>query len=144
MGLSPNQRYPAFLALGWHVYSSRNKTPPAAFGGAEMCLRAEGLVGFRSSERRWSNISTWAINISLLRSENRPSRKSPVDQLGAKLFGPFPLNQFFHNFYRKVVVTSLHCNSLFYTVSPIGGISFRLIFRILSISLMIHRYSSIR
>src|SRR5258705_12832624 len=106
MGLSPNQRYPAFLALGWHVYSSRNKTPPAAFGGAEMCLRAEGLVGFRSSERRWSNISTWAINISLLRSENLPSRKSPVDQLGAKLFGPFPLNQFFHNFYRKVVLTS--------------------------------------
>src|SRR5258705_10762262 len=71
MGLSPNQRYPAFLALGWHVYSSRIKTPPAAFGGAEMCLRAEGLVGFRSSERRWSNISTRAINISLLRSENR-------------------------------------------------------------------------
>ena len=34
-----------------------------------MCLRAEGLVGFRSSERRWSNISTRAINISLLRSE---------------------------------------------------------------------------
>src|SRR5258705_8013830 len=47
------------------------KPPPAAFGGAEMCLRAEGLVGFRSSERRWSNISTRAINISLLRSENR-------------------------------------------------------------------------
>src|SRR5258705_5784142 len=84
--------------LGWHVYSSRNKTPPAAFGGAEMCLRAEGLVGFRSSERRWSNTSTRAINISLLRSENRPSRKSLVDQLGAKLFGPFPLNQFFHSF----------------------------------------------
>src|SRR5258705_10639895 len=65
-----------------------------------MCLRAEGLVGFRSSERRWSNISTRAINISLLRSENRPSRKSLVDQLGAKLFGPFPLNQFFHSFFR--------------------------------------------
>src|SRR5258705_13191898 len=60
----------------------------------------EGPVGFRSSERRWSNISTRAINISLLRSENRPSRKSLEDQLGAKLFGPFPLNQFFHNFCR--------------------------------------------
>src|SRR5258705_7698303 len=100
MGLSPNQRYPAFLALGWHVYSSRIKTPPAAFGRAEMCLRAEGLVGFRSSERRWSNISTRTINISLLRTENRPARKSLVDQLGAKLFGPFPLNQLFHSFSR--------------------------------------------
>ena len=26
------------------------------FGGAEGSLRAEGLVGFRSSESRWSNI----------------------------------------------------------------------------------------
>ena len=65
-----------------------------------MCLRAQGLVEFRSSERRWSNISTRAINISLVRSENRPSRKSLEDQLGAKLFGPFPLNRFFHNFCR--------------------------------------------
>jgi len=55
-----------------------------------MCLRAEGLVGFRSSERRRSSISTRAINISLLRSENRF-----VAQLGAKLFGSFSLNQFF-------------------------------------------------
>ncbi len=29
------------------------KTPPAAFGGAELFSRAEGLVAFRSSERRW-------------------------------------------------------------------------------------------
>src|SRR5258708_4330306 len=55
----------------------------------------EGLVGFRSSERRWSNISTRAINISLLRSKNRPARKSLADQLGAKLFGPFPSITFF-------------------------------------------------
>src|SRR5258705_11466061 len=62
------------------------KPPPAALGGAEMCLRAEGLVGFRSSERRWSNISPGAINISLLPSENRPSRKSLVDQFGRQTF----------------------------------------------------------
>src|SRR5258705_3768339 len=73
------------------------KPPPAAFGGAEMCLRAEGLVGFRSSERCWSNISTRAINISLLRSENRPSRKSLVDQLGANFSGRFRSINFFHN-----------------------------------------------
>src|SRR5882724_651773 len=53
----------------------------------KMFLRAEGLVGFRSSERRRSSISTRAINISLLRSENRF-----VAQLGAKLFGSFSLN----------------------------------------------------
>jgi len=36
----------------------RNKTPPAAFGGAELYSRAEALVAFRSSERRWF----WHLN----------------------------------------------------------------------------------
>jgi hypothetical protein len=31
----------------------RNKTTPAAFGGAELYSLAEALVAFRSSERRW-------------------------------------------------------------------------------------------
>src|SRR5258705_159894 len=58
------------------VSSLFQNIPPAAFGGAERDLRVEGLVGFRSSERRWSNISTQAINISLL-----PERKPPVDSV---------------------------------------------------------------
>jgi hypothetical protein len=33
--------------------AGRNKTPPAVFGGEELNSRAEALVAFRSSERRW-------------------------------------------------------------------------------------------
>src|SRR5258705_13669475 len=82
-----------FIARGTKALRRRSEERKCA-------CELEGLVGFRSSERRWSNISTRAINISLLRSENRPSRKSLVDLLGAKLFWPFPLNQFFPNFCR--------------------------------------------
>jgi hypothetical protein len=36
------------------MFIARGKTPPAAFGGAELFSRAEGLDAFRSSERRRS------------------------------------------------------------------------------------------
>jgi hypothetical protein len=45
-----NRFYPV---RGRMFIARRTKTPPAAFGGAELYSPAEALVAFRSSERRW-------------------------------------------------------------------------------------------
>src|SRR5258705_4533742 len=80
------KRY-GFYPVRGGMFIARGTSPLRRRSEERKCAcELEGLVGFRSSERRWSNISTRAINISLLRSENRPSRKSLVDLLGAKLF----------------------------------------------------------
>jgi hypothetical protein len=63
----------------------RTKTPPAAFGGAELYSRAEALVAFRSSERRWFfHFNSGYKHLTHARVES--------------------VNAFFHSFYRVVVL----------------------------------------
>src|SRR5882724_1819621 len=89
------KRY-GFYPVRGGMFIARGTKPLRRRSEERKCAcETQGLVEFRSSERRWSNISTRAINISLLRSKNRPWRKSLVVCQAPNFSCHFPSINFF-------------------------------------------------